>query len=249
VLDLNGKVFLVRCSGDWTVDRFKAVVESKSLVNESRQRLIYRGRVLEGSSTLDDYKVEDGHTIHLFVRQLPPASEDDEATVNTAVSSANGGNTGSLEDIQGSHRHLHFGAVSEYITSAVFPSDNARRNDPLMQDSPLGVAARRVKLWASFVLIIHTMKLLGEVAFLANLHAMQSSGRTMDPLTEKVYKYSPLYDGNSYVTACKCATYAWGVYIGCVGFKAAHDVDLRPIRNYCSGLMLFHSGTLTNTRS
>jgi hypothetical protein len=31
--------------------------------------------------------------------------------------------------------------------------------------------------------------------------------------------------------------HGFGVYVGCVGFKAAHDTDIRPIRFYFRGLI------------
>ncbi|OQR92840.1 regulator of chromosome condensation (RCC1) [Thraustotheca clavata] len=230
ILDLNGKVFDVHGASDWSVARLKTVVQHKSNVDEARQRLIYRGRVLEDQLTLGEYKLEDGHTVHLFVRQVATPPEPEAA-------SASASNPSSREfNFDDPHvHHIHFG-TNETITSAVFPSESARRMDPLMLDSPLGIAARRVKLWASFILIINTMKLLGEFAFLANLRAMHSQ-HNVDGNIEKMYKYSPLYDSNSYVTACKLFSYAWGVYVGCVGFKAAHDTDLRPIRTYCTGIV------------
>ncbi|KDO29245.1 hypothetical protein SPRG_19911 [Saprolegnia parasitica CBS 223.65] len=231
ILDLNGKVFDIHASAEWPVGQLKAVVRNKSGVDESRQRLIYRGRVLDDEGTLSEYKLEDGHTVHLFVRQVATPPEPEAASQASASSVPPP--TFSFDD---HHHQIHFGA-NETITSAVFPSESARRLDPLMLDSPLGIAARRVKLWASFILIINTMKLLGEFAFLANMRAMHAQ-RNVDANIEKMYKYSPLYDGNSYVTAAKLFSYAWGVYVGCVGFKAAHDTDLRPIRTYCSGIAI-----------
>ncbi|KAI9824702.1 MAG: hypothetical protein M1826_007280 [Phylliscum demangeonii] len=56
-----------------TVPRSMTVLELKSKLSTSdladlppdRQRLIYSGRVLKDGDTLDSYKVQDGHTIHL----------------------------------------------------------------------------------------------------------------------------------------------------------------------------------------
>ncbi|KAF0682696.1 Aste57867_25214 [Aphanomyces stellatus] len=234
ILDLNGKVFPVQCASDWLVDRLKSVVQAKSGVDEARQRLIYRGRVLEGTTSLGEYKVDDGHTIHLFVRQAP--------TVPDVVESA-AATVGPRPDYEyPDHRVIHFhGAASDTVRTAVFPSESARRMDPIMLDTPLGMAARRVKLWASFILIINTMKLLGQFAFLANYAAQQAAG--MNERIKKEMEYTPLYDESTYATVGKLAAYAWGVYVGCVGFKAAHDTDLRPVRQYCVGIVVL--GLLT----
>ncbi|RHY91244.1 hypothetical protein DYB35_001640 [Aphanomyces astaci] len=240
ILDLNGKVFSVSCSSDWSVDQLHAVVEAKSGVDAARQRLIYRGRVLDGDSSLGASKVEDGHTIHLFVRQVAPLVPE---TTSSDESEAALRRLRELEDHQ--HRVIHFhsgGSTNEPIRSAVFPSESARRMDPILQDSPLGMAARRVKLWASFVLIIHTMKLLGQCAFLANFAAQNAAG--MNDRIKKELQYTPLYDETSAATVGKLAGYAFGVYVGCVGFKAAHDTDVRPARQYIVGMIALGMATM-----
>ncbi|CAK4084311.1 unnamed protein product [Aphanomyces euteiches] len=236
ILDLNGKVFLIQCSSDWSVDRLKGVVQAKSGVDEARQRLIYRGRVLEDTSLLSEYKVEDEHTIHLFVRQVPTVPEVEDTSTSAS--------SNRMRDFDDPHRVLNFHGVpppTDTIRNAVFPSESARRLDPIMLDTPLGMAARRVKLWASFILIINTMKLLGQFAFLANYAAQRAAG--MNEHMKKEMEYTPLYDESSYATIGKLSAYAWGVYVGCVGFKAAHDTDLRPVRQYCVGLIIL--GVLT----
>ncbi|RHY61861.1 hypothetical protein DYB30_000182 [Aphanomyces astaci] len=240
ILDLNGKVFSVSCSSDWSVDQLHAVVEAKSGVDAARQRLIYRGRVLDGDSSLGASKVEDGHTIHLFVRQVAPLVPE---TTSSDESEAALRRLRELEDHQ--HRVIHFhsgGPTNEPIRSAVFPSESARRMDPILQDSPLGMAARRVKLWASFVLIIHTMKLLGQCAFLANFAAQNAAG--MNDRIKKELQYTPLYDETSVATVGKLVGYAFGVYVGCVGFKAAHDTDVRPARQYIVGMIALGMATM-----
>eukprot|EP00644_Phytophthora_capsici_P005777 jgi/Phyca11/98162/e_gw1.2.257.1 len=65
ILDLNGKFFNISCRLDWNVAQMKQKVMETTEVAVASQRLIYRGRVLEDESSLESYKVEDGHTIHL----------------------------------------------------------------------------------------------------------------------------------------------------------------------------------------
>lgn len=38
-------------------------------ISSERQRLIYRGRVLDNSSTISELGLESGHTLHLVERQ------------------------------------------------------------------------------------------------------------------------------------------------------------------------------------
>ncbi|CAI5746528.1 unnamed protein product [Peronospora destructor] len=210
ILDLNGKFFNITCRLDWSVSHMKQKVLECTEVAVASQRLIYRGRVLEDDASLDSYKLEDGHTIHFGGR------EDGATVVNIS---------------------------SETVSSAVFPSDSARRVDPLMLDSSLGNCARRVKLWSSFLLIIYTMKVMGQFALLANDQqraAQQEQEATGTSETDRSihrYKIPQYYTPDPLIGGIELMVHCFGVYVGCVGFKAAHDTDIRPIRFYCRGVV------------
>lgn len=237
ILDLNGKFFNITCRLDATVAAVKTKVLECTEVPVAQQRLIYRGRVLEDDSCLVEYKVEDGHTVHLFVRAAPtPDPEILSAELNTNGSTASGvrGEDGSgLTIVQ---------MNGETVSSAVFPSDSARRVDPLMLDSPLGNCARRVKLWSSFLLIIYTMKVMGQFALLANDQQMRSQqnadgNESNGNQPDRYDEYPQYYNPDPLVGGIEMLIHGFGVYVGCVGFKAAHDTDIRPIRFYFRGLI------------
>ena len=42
--------------------------QNSTSIPEDRQRLIYRGRVLQDQSPLNEYKIEDGHTVHMVAK-------------------------------------------------------------------------------------------------------------------------------------------------------------------------------------
>ncbi|CAH0477834.1 unnamed protein product [Peronospora belbahrii] len=237
ILDLNGKFFNISCRLDWSVAHMKQKVLESTEVAIASQRLIYRGRVLEDNASLESYKVEDGHTVHLFVR----AASTPDPEILSAELNANGSISGERED-----GVTVVNINSDIVSSAVFPSDSARRVDPLMLDSSLGNCARRVKLWSSFLLIIYTMKVMSQFALLANDHQQRAAqqgqnvmgtsetDRTInryDDYPQYYYTPDPLIGGIELMVHC------FGVYVGCVGFKAAHDTDIRPIRFYCRGVV------------
>ena len=230
ILDLNGKVFHTDMVESSTIADLKTDVKAKSGVREGLQRLIFRGQVLDDEKTLQDYKVEDGHTIHLFARQEITESEIESSnrptsSVNTTFDDPN---TRAL------------GPMSDTISAVVFPSDGPRRIDPLMLDSPLGNCARRVKLWSSFLLIIYTMKVLSQFALMANIHEnnRQSSASSSDePGGRYPSYYSRYLNQDPLISAVELIIHAFGVYVGCLGFKAAHDTILRQVRAYCNGLI------------
>lgn len=239
-MDLNGKFFNIACRLDWTVTLVKKKVLEATEVAVAQQRLIYRGRVLEDESCLADYKVEDGHTIHLFVRAAPTPDPE----ILSAELNANGSaTTGARTDDGPGMTIVHING--ETVSSAVFPSDSARRVDPLMLDSALGNCARRVKLWSSFLLIIYTMKVMGQFALLANDQQMRSQqnadGGTGDDSNnrpmDRYDDYPQYYNPDPLMGGIELLIHGFGVYVGCVGFKAAHDTDIRPIRFYFRGLI------------
>jgi len=240
ILDLNGKFFNIACHLDWTVAQMKQKVLESTEVAVTSQRLIYRGRVLEDDATLDSYKVEDGITIHLFVRAAPTPDPE----ILNAELNANGSTVGGRDD-----GVTVVNINSDIVSSAVFPSDSARRVDPLMLDSPLGNCARRVKLWSSFLLIIYTMKVMGQFALLANDQQQRAAqqeqeaagagagaSETERPM-ERYDDYPQIYTPDPLIGGIELMVHCFGVYVGCVGFKAAHDTDIRPIRFFCRGVV------------
>ncbi|KAJ0401227.1 hypothetical protein ATCC90586_001043 [Pythium insidiosum] len=237
ILDLNGKFFNIACHLEWTVLALKRKVLESTEVAIASQRLIYRGRVLEDDKILNDYKVEDGHTVHLFVRM---SQNNDAETAATDASSSSATAGAGLYRYEDGAPMTIVHISSDTISSAVFPSDSARRVDPLMLDSALGNCARRVKLWSSFLLIIYTMKVMGQFALLANDQQMRSEENKDDTNHDRYYDrydYPPYYNQDPMISAVELMIHAFGVYVGCVGFKAAHDTDIRPIRFYCRGIV------------
>uniref|UniRef100_M4B1B5 Ubiquitin-like domain-containing protein n=1 Tax=Hyaloperonospora arabidopsidis (strain Emoy2) TaxID=559515 RepID=M4B1B5_HYAAE len=243
ILDLNGKFFSISCRLDWHVARLKQHVLESTDVAVASQRLIYRGRVLEDEASLESYKVEDGHTIHLFVRAATTPDPELLSAEFQSTGSSSSNSNGTRDD---GVAIVHMN--SEVVSSAVFPSDSARRVDPLMLDSSLGNCARRVKLWSSFLLIIYTMKVMGQFALLANDQQQQQQRAAKqeqeamgihepDRPMNRYDEFPQYYKPDPFIGGIELMVHCFGVYVGCVGFKAAHDTDIRPIRFYCRGVV------------
>ncbi|KAF3192805.1 hypothetical protein TWF225_011604 [Orbilia oligospora] len=87
-----------------TVNRFISVADLKQKLAEpssipaDRQRLIYSGRVLKDDQTLDNYKIQNGHTVHLVKGAASTASAARGAvggsSASTSGAGAAGGSTG-----------------------------------------------------------------------------------------------------------------------------------------------------------
>ncbi|KAM7459540.1 hypothetical protein LguiA_036534 [Lonicera macranthoides] len=75
---LDSQTYTLRVDKCVPVTALKEQIATVTGVLSEQQRLICRGKVLNDDQLLSAYHVEDGHTLHLVVRQpIPPSSEDD----------------------------------------------------------------------------------------------------------------------------------------------------------------------------
>ncbi|CAM9354746.1 unnamed protein product, partial [Phaeothamnion confervicola] len=71
------------------VQDVKINVKDKTGVPETRQRLIYRGRVLQDGDLLSSYRVQPGHTVHMVSR--PPPEQMPHAAPTAAAAGGGAG--------------------------------------------------------------------------------------------------------------------------------------------------------------
>lgn len=73
---LDSQTYTLRVDKQMPVPALKEQIASVTGVLSDQQRLICRGKVLKDDQLLSAYHVEDGHTLHLVVRQpIPPSSD------------------------------------------------------------------------------------------------------------------------------------------------------------------------------
>ncbi|XP_038889778.1 ubiquitin-like domain-containing protein CIP73 isoform X2 [Benincasa hispida] len=72
---LDSQIYTLRVDKQMPVPALKEQIASVTGVLSEQQRLICRGKVLKDDQLLSAYHVEDGHTLHLVVRQPLPPSE------------------------------------------------------------------------------------------------------------------------------------------------------------------------------
>ncbi|KAL0291033.1 UNVERIFIED_CONTAM: Ubiquitin-like domain-containing protein CIP73 [Sesamum angustifolium] len=92
---LDSQTFTLRVDKRVPVPELKDKIASVTGVLSEQQRLICRGKVLKDDQLLSAYHVEDGHTLHLVVRQpVPPTPESssDQPGDTTASTGNNPGN-------------------------------------------------------------------------------------------------------------------------------------------------------------
>ncbi|XP_058220598.1 ubiquitin-like domain-containing protein CIP73 [Rhododendron vialii] len=89
---LDSQIYSFHVDKNMPVSLFKEKIASEIGLPVGQQRLIFRGKVLKDDHLLSAYHVENGHTLHLVVRQ--PSESQPASGTNSGETSANTGNRG-----------------------------------------------------------------------------------------------------------------------------------------------------------
>ncbi|XP_031475654.1 uncharacterized protein LOC116247603 [Nymphaea colorata] len=114
---LDSQVHSFRVRKNMSVPSFKEQIASAVGVPAVQQRLIFRGKVLKDDHLLSDYNVEDGHTLHLVVRQ-PVQSQSPAGTGSATTASLNVDQSGSEPTAGGSRTRT--GQISHSVVLGSF---------------------------------------------------------------------------------------------------------------------------------
>ncbi|KAL0793633.1 hypothetical protein Bca101_065010 [Brassica carinata] len=92
---LESQTYTFKVNKNETVSVFKEKIAGETGVPVAQQRLIFRGRVLKDDHPLSEYHLENGHTLHLIVRQpagsMPSSGTPSEGATANDGNGANGG--------------------------------------------------------------------------------------------------------------------------------------------------------------
>ncbi|EOY31278.1 Ubiquitin-like superfamily protein, putative isoform 5 [Theobroma cacao] len=91
---LDSQTYTLRVDKQMPVPALKEQIASVTGVLSEQQRLICRGKVLKDDQLLSAYHVEDGHTLHMVVRQpVPPSSDGSPHSANDSASGTSRGHS------------------------------------------------------------------------------------------------------------------------------------------------------------
>merc|ERR1719300_854764 len=78
---LQGVECCVEVTEENTIEDLKSAVEKELNIPAGSQRLILKGKTLQDSTVLREYKIKDGDKVHLSVKNPPPAAADDSRSI------------------------------------------------------------------------------------------------------------------------------------------------------------------------
>ncbi|OII72062.1 uncharacterized protein cubi_01395 [Cryptosporidium ubiquitum] len=81
----GGTQFNISVPRNLTIKDLKDRISEPSNIPSSQQRLIYKGRILKDNDSLDDMRVESGHTMHLVKSGVQAESQKSQGTLDQAV--------------------------------------------------------------------------------------------------------------------------------------------------------------------
>lgn len=117
---INNETHNVTISSTDSVSNLKIIIRDLTSVNESRQRLIYKGRVLLDNSLICDNNIESGHTIHMVARPLNFQETEQSAQSNQQ--------TFNSENTNGSPSNLGVAHATVLPVSSVGNDENGAAN-------------------------------------------------------------------------------------------------------------------------
>ncbi|XP_054821252.1 ubiquitin-like domain-containing protein CIP73 [Prosopis cineraria] len=93
---LDSQIYTLKVDKQMPVPALKEQIASVTGVLSERQRLICRGKVLKDDQLLSAYHVEDGHTLHLVVRQPDLTGSLHNQSASDPLSSTNNGHSNQI---------------------------------------------------------------------------------------------------------------------------------------------------------
>ncbi|XP_065848146.1 ubiquitin-like domain-containing protein CIP73 [Euphorbia lathyris] len=103
VKTIDSRIYSFQVDKNMPVSAFKEKIATEVGVPVGHQRLIFRGKVLKDEHLLSEYQVDNGHTLHMVVRQ--PQSSAETSSGDTNANRGNDANSGTPQNRIGQISH------------------------------------------------------------------------------------------------------------------------------------------------
>lgn len=246
ILDVAQKKFRISVNPSWSVEQLKSIGADVHKVPPDRQRLIYRGKLLQDADTLADTGIDaDGLILHLFPKPRVVIKEDAASVAETTVTED--------EEEDGGAR------VPTIVLDA---AEAEQRSSILVLGSADYVEAQNnVKLFSFMLLIISVTELLTLVGIAFGVPEEQAEaglplpeddifGPSDDAVAPPPTDSTSADDADIYIEHWQPRHWVdlvisvLGVYVALLGIKASSENTLRLARRYLYGVVIVAVGWL-----
>jgi len=219
VLDTQGRTFqLTVPSPDFTIGHFKDLLmdPTQTGVPTERQRLIFHGRLLENTKTLEGCGITENAVVHLFARP-----ENSPIPVST---------TGSIpvdEPIP-----PHFPDVPLF-PRGVLVSQTLEFDYELMQSS------RRVRFLAAFLFLICAMQVMAIIAIMTSawIHSDRQGHPPDSDSDTSTFEDPAMHRKFTVADYLLLVVNMFGMAVGIVGMRGSQTFEIDIVENYFKGLL------------
>ena len=250
ILDYTQKKFLVKLPSHADVALLKEEGSKVHKVPADRQRLIFRGKLLQDSDSLVDSGIcEDDLIVHLFPKP------------RVVIKEANSSDDGNESSVNSSNANAHLSDEEEgaRVPTIFLDAEEAERRSSILVlgSTHYMEAQNNVKLFSFMLLIISSVELLNLLAIAMGV-PQEESTNSFTPDQDDIFPPDP-YDSNSgnnssnipstdgmNITYQEWGVDTWvdlvintaGVYVALLGLRATTHNTLKLARRYLYGLFL-----------
>ena len=226
LLDGAQAKFSIAADPSWKVSQLKAASADVTKVPPESQRLIYMGKLLVDSKTLEESGIKESEVVvHLFPKP------------NVVINTSN--NDGGATEVEADENNADNNGIGAHVPQIIMDADEAAQRSQILilSSQEIFEAQHRVKIFSFLLMIISSMELLTLMSLYVGVDSDYpgSSGGMETPPGNPTDTVTPSTQGmRTWQTSdyADTAISAFGFYVSLLGIKATTENTLELARRY-----------------